>query len=87
MNWFYGTLYKNGYKNPRKGIKETEEQILIKVLNMSKPVIQYDKTDKIIKEWNSAKEASKEGFTPSLICKCCKHQHKTHKNYIWKYKI
>jgi len=79
-------LFKNGYVHPRKGKSETIEQILLKIKRISKPIIQYDLEENFIKEWESAKQASINGFIASNISECCKNKRKTHKKFIWKYK-
>lgn len=52
-----------------------------------KKVLQLDKTtDKLIKEWNSAKEAAKAvGCCVENIGVVCRGKHKTAKGYKWKY--
>ena len=52
----------------------------------SKKVYQYDMQGNLIKEWSSASEADRNGFTCSHISKCCSGKHKTHQNFIWSYK-
>lgn len=50
-------------------------------------IYQYDKNKKLIKEWKSLAEASKElKINKSAICQCAKGDHKTAGGYIWKYK-
>ena len=50
-------------------------------------VVQLDKdTNELIKIWNSAKEAEREGgFANNNINKCCRGKYKTHKGYKWMY--
>lgn len=79
-------LYKKGYINPRKGKKETKEQIKLKTAQSSKPILQYDMETNLIKEWNSIKEATKFGFLSKYIIECCKNKRNKYKNFIWKYK-
>ena len=54
---------------------------------LSKPVLQYTLDGKLVKEWVSIKEASRDGFDDSSITLCCKGKYKQHKGYIWKHKI
>ena len=61
--------YSYNYKN-RKGFKK---------------VYQYDKDYNLIKIWDSAAEASRNGFDNANISKCCSGKQKTHKGYIWSY--
>lgn len=50
-------------------------------------VVQLDKdTNELIKIWNSAKEAEREGgFDNGNINRCCRGKYKTHKGYKWMY--
>lgn len=79
-------LFKNGYKHPRLGLKETKEQIEKKRIRASKIVLQFDLNGEFIKEYKSAKEASSYGFIASSISQCIMNKRKTHKNFIWKLK-
>lgn len=50
------------------------------------PILQYDKSGVLIKEWASAKEAERQaGFSQSNICQCCKGKIKSYKGYKWAY--
>ncbi len=52
---------------------------------MSKPIKQL-KDNKIIKLWESAKQAEKEGnFNPSSIRDVCSGRRRTHKGFEWRY--
>lgn len=53
----------------------------------SKSVLQYDLEGNLIKEWKSLSECGRNGFNPGSISACCRGKLKTHKKYIWKYKI
>lgn len=62
--------------------KETIEKISEKV---SKPIIQY-KGNYIVKMWDSAKQAEKEGgFNSASIRDVCVGRRKSHKGFKWKY--
>lgn len=51
----------------------------------TKKVVQYDKQDNFIKEWESIKEAKNiTGITH--ISSCCRNERKTAGGYKWKYK-
>ena len=52
----------------------------------SKPVLQFTLDGEFVREWESAKEAEKNGFSQGHICRCCRGQYKKHKGYIWRYK-
>lgn len=57
-----------------------------KLSHRSKSVVQINKNGVIINEYESITAASKAGFSPSLICKCCLGKTKAHKGFIWKHK-
>ena len=55
------------------------------IKQISKPVIQF-KDSQIIKLWDSAKQAEREGnFNSSSIRDVCAGRRKTHKGFMWKY--
>lgn len=72
-----------GKTGPRKGIKlsdSTKEKMSIKRM---KPIIQYDKDFKFIKQWPSIKAIKQElGYN---ISNCCNGLVKTKSGYIWRY--
>lgn len=53
--------------------------------NISKPVNQYTLNGELIKTWESAREADRNGYNCQCICMCCKGKMNTHKNFVWKY--
>lgn len=72
------------YKESNKG-KITEK--LINVINERKKVVcQYTLQGALIKEWESATEAERHGFSKKCIKDCCMGRQETHKNFIWMYK-
>lgn len=80
-------LYKNGYKNPRKGLKESKEVIENKRKRASKPVLMFDLNGVFIEEFSSAKEAyEKYGYSQMLIGKACNNKIKQYKKHVWKFK-
>ena len=57
------------------------------ITKLSKPVLQYDKDGKFIKEYPSAKQAGIElGIGNTHITSCCTGHRKSCGGYIWKYK-
>lgn len=53
----------------------------------SKPVLQFTKDGKFIREWPSLSEVQRVlGYATSNISKCCKDKHKSAYNFVWKYK-
>jgi group I intron endonuclease len=89
------------YYNQDKTLKEVSEIMdcntitMSSVLNIKKrkpsrkpqKVLQFDKLNNLLKEWNSANEASEIlGIAKSGIISACNKTLKTLKNYIWEYK-
>ena len=91
-----------GNNNPFYGNQHTDEWKNKKIKELSKPIIQYDKNNNIIKEWINAREASRElDINYSHISSCCIYYKygdtwweqnrkgrpcKTYKGFIWKFK-
>ena len=60
--------------------KNSDKTIRIKVVQLNKD------TNELIKIWNSATEAEREGgFANNNINRCCRGKYKTHKGYKWMY--
>lgn len=81
-NPFYDKGYKiRGEKNPFYGKHHSEET----KRKLSKPVVQIDPTtNKIVRVWESAQEADRQGgFNFKNISACCRCKCKTHKGYKW----
>ena len=58
-----------------------------KVYAPIKAVLQFSKDGKLIEEYPSIMEASRQtGCCHGNICKCCKGKHKTCGGFIWRYK-
>lgn len=72
-------------RNKGNGMKKETKDKIGKANSIK--VVQLDKdTNELIKIWNSAKEAEREGgFANNNINKCCKGKYKTHKGYKWMY--
>ena len=69
----YNNEYNNGQK--RRAIKRL------------KPILQYTLDGEFVREWESAKQAEREGgFNNVCICKCCRGHIKYHKGFRWSYK-
>ncbi len=57
-----------------------------KYINKKKSVEQYDLNDNLIRTWESAKQADREGgFDYKNISACCTGKKKTHKDFKWKF--
>lgn len=54
--------------------------------SFSKPIIQLDKNDNIIREFPSFMEANRNGFDLGCLSRCVKGKQKFHKGYKFKYK-
>ena len=53
----------------------------------SKPVLQYTKDGKFVKEWKSTHDIERNlGYDHSLISACCRGKYKSAYGYVWKYK-
>lgn len=53
----------------------------------SKPVLQYDLNDNLLKEYPSIRQVEREtGFANSYIIACCKGKYNTAYGYKWRYK-
>lgn len=55
------------------------------IYKTSKKVYQFTLDGVFIKEWPSASECSRAGFTRESVCKCCRNEMKKHKGYRWSY--
>lgn len=56
--------------------------------DLSKPILQYDKTGQLLKEWPSASEIQRAiGVNSSAICKCCRNvsSYLSAGGYIWRF--
>ena len=74
----------------RKYLKEFDlyENFRAKYDFHSKPVIQYDITGSLIKEWPSITDAAATlGIDDGGITKCCNYRQRSCGGYLWKYKI
>ena len=97
MPEWYGKFISNinkGRVSPNKGKTKSEEakyaiseKLKGRISPNTKPVIQYNKENKVIYEWISISEAGRElGISLSNITSVCKNYSKTAGGYIWKYK-
>jgi hypothetical protein len=69
------------------GKKQTPEFINIRLRNLRKRVLQFNKNNVLINEFKSASEAArKTNSNLSHITECCNNIRKTHNSFIWKYK-
>jgi len=50
---------------------------------LSDPVLQLTLDYELVKEWSSASEAGRNGFSRVCVSYCCLGKIKTHKGYIW----
>lgn len=67
-----------GSRNQRAALKNVNGK-------KSKSVLQYDLDGKLIKQYPSIAEATRNGFDGGGIWQCCNNKIKQYKGYIWKY--
>lgn len=46
-------------------------------------IYQYDLNGNLVKIWDSAREADRNGFNRRSICRCCDGEIKSFKGYVW----
>lgn len=61
------------------------EYIFSKQSHCKRRINQYTLNGNFVKQWESATEASRQGFSRISILQCCKEKIKTSGGYIWKY--
>lgn len=74
--------YNNNYgtRTQRQAEKMTNGKL-------SKPVLQYTKDGKFVKEWKSTMDVQRNlGYFQTSISSCCLGKYKSAYNFIWKYK-
>lgn len=82
----YGYNISNGGEATFLGLHHTEQAKRKIAERFLDPVNQYDLNGKLIKSWNSIREAGRIlDIDSSSIAKCCKGFYKTSKNYVWRY--
>ena len=68
------------------GHKPTEEQIFRMRKKMGKPILMYDKNDKLLNRFMSIREAAEKlNISHTLISRCCNNKLKTTMGYIFKF--
>lgn len=71
----------------RAGYRHSERTKQLIGKGNSKPVIQFDLQENIIKEWTSVSEIERVlNFNHSSICNCCNKKYKQAYGFIWRYK-
>lgn len=75
----------NNTRKAMLGMKQSKSHIENKAITKRKPVMKVDiKTgDSVI--FQSIAQASREGFKPSAISRCCNGKNKTHKGFYWSF--
>ena len=69
--------YNNNYGTRNQRVAE----------KLSKPVLQYTKDEKFVREWKSTKDVQRNlGYYHSLISECCNVKRKSAYGFLWKYK-
>jgi group I intron endonuclease len=81
-------IHKQSMRVPKKS-KENYKNVG-KWISYSKPVLQFDKQDNLIKEWELIRDAEifyhPKKINKNNICNCCRGKQKTAYGFIWKYK-
>lgn len=78
---------KDKMSNSHKGKKFSDSHKINSGIAHKKPIIQYTMDGEFIKEWDSAKDASKYfNISNKSICACCRGKTKTSMGFKWKYK-
>lgn len=71
--------YNNSYgTRTKRAIKKFKKK-------MSKKVYQYTLNGDLIRTWQSAMEAGRNGYNSGNIASCCLGNRKTHKGFMWSY--
>lgn len=71
----------------KKGYKKSQEHVKAIAEKKKKPILQYTKDSKPIREWNSVKEAGEAlGINRGNISSCLTGTFKSAGGYMWKYK-
>lgn len=68
------------------GVSKTPEHTRNAITARAKKVYQYKTDGTLVKVWNSADEATTEGFCIRNIRRCCNGERITHKGFRWSYK-
>ena len=53
----------------------------------SKKVLQFTLDGEFIREWPSTAEVGRNGFNEGHVAACCRGEEKSHKGFIFKYKL
>jgi group I intron endonuclease len=51
-----------------------------------KPILQFSKDGKFIKEWIGVNYTREGGFSPSKVSLCCNNKRPHHRGFVWKFK-
>jgi hypothetical protein len=79
LNIYYQDQLKENIFSEKRIDKEIHKSCI--------PIVQLDRNDQFIKDWNSATEIEKVlGYSASSIIGCCKKRRKTLYGFIWRYK-
>ena len=81
--------FKWKYSNNRSfrvSNKIQKPKVAVKGFHMATKVNQYDLNMNLIRSFNSVREAAKElSLSETCISRCCRHERKTYKDFIWEY--
>lgn len=86
-NPMYGKHHSEETKNKisvaKKGKNRSEET----KQKLSKKVLQFSLSGEFIREWPSTAECGRNGFNQAHVSACCRGKVKSHKGFIFKFKI
>ena len=78
------------YMKKLKRDKRTEQWIKnmhISAKSQYKAIICLDPKGNRVKEYDCIKDTKKDGYDASCVCMCAKGKRKTHKGYVWQYRV
>lgn len=76
----------NGFYNHHRTKEEIDKIIKAVKEKLSIKVYQCTLDNNLIKIWDSASEADRNGYTQGSVSACCRGERKTHKGFKWMYK-
>lgn len=73
--------------HPLKGQKLSQAtKDKIRAAKFKKPVLQYTKNGIFVKEYESTKAVTIDGYDQANVWRCCHNKSKSHMGYVWKFK-
>ena len=73
--------------HPLKGQKLSQAtKDKLRAAKFKKPVLQYTKNGIFVKEYESTKAVTIDGYDQANVWRCCHNKSKSHMGYVWKFK-